>query len=207
MADRDARRVAHAAATVRLAAVVAELTAAGLAPPQVTGGGTGTYALDFAAGVFTEIQAGSYALMDVDYDVAGAPEGDWAFDPALFVAATVVSVQHAALVTCDAGLKALYTDGPAPRVVAGAAPGSRWRSMGDEHGAIIHPDFIERLRRESIDAIDATDAPPVDAPAEGALVWLQPGHVDPTVALHDAFLVADETGNLERWPIDGRRTT
>lgn len=207
MADRDVRRAAHAAATARLAAVVADFTAAGLAPPQVSGGGTGTYALDLAAGVFSEIQAGSYALMDVDYDVAGAPDGDWPFAPALFVGATVVSVQHKALVTCDAGLKALYTDGPAPRVVAGAAPGSRWRSLGDEHGAIIHPAFIDRLRSETIDAIDAATECPGDAPAEGALVWLQPGHVDPTVALHDAFLVADEAGNLERWPIDGRRTT
>lgn len=205
VADREARRTAHADATARLAAVVAAFVAAGLAPPQVTGGGTGTYALDVAAGVFTEIQAGSYALMDVDYTVAGAPEGDWAFAPALFVASTVVSAQHAALVTCDAGLKALYTDGPAPRVVAGAAPGSRWRSMGDEHGAIIHPDFLERLRSESIDAIDADSRMPADAPDEGTLIWLQPGHVDPTVALHDAFLVADEAGNLERWPIDGRR--
>ena len=207
LADLDARRAAHAAATARLAAAVADFIAAGLAPPQVTGGGTGTYALDLAAGVFTEIQAGSYALMDVDYTIAGAPEGEWAFAPALFVASTVVSTQHAALVTCDAGLKALYTDGPAARVVAGATSGSRWRSLGDEHGAIIHPDFFERLRSETIDIIDAATALPADAPAEGALVWLQPGHVDPTVALHDAFLVADEDGNLECWPIDGRRTT
>jgi D-serine deaminase-like pyridoxal phosphate-dependent protein len=207
MTDRDARRTAHAKATARLAAVVADFVATGLTPPHVTGGGTGTYALDLAAGVFTEIQAGSYALMDVDYGVAGAPAGDWPFQPALFVAASVVSVQHAALVTCDAGLKALYTDGPAPRVVAGAARGSRWRSMGDEHGAIIHPDFIERLRHDAIDAIDAIADWPGDAPAEGALIWLQPGHVDPTVALHDAFLVADEAGKFERWPIDGRRTT
>jgi len=40
---------------------------------------------------------------------------------------------------------------------------------------------------------------------EGDIVWLQPGHVDPTVALHDAFFVADEDGTLERWAIDARR--
>jgi D-serine deaminase-like pyridoxal phosphate-dependent protein len=201
------RADAHAAASARLATTIATLRSAGLAPPQVTGGGTGTYALDLAGGVFTEIQAGSYALMDVDYDVAGGPQGDWPFQPALFLAATVVSTRHVALVTCDAGLKSLYTDGPPPRVIAGAAPGSRWRSMGDEHGAIIHPAFLDRLRNEAIAAIDADSQPPADAPPEGSIVWLQPGHVDPTVALHDHFWLADENGTLEPWPIDARRIT
>ncbi len=176
------RAAANAAFTAKLATLVADLTAAGLAPPHVTGGGTGTYALDIAGGVFTEIQAGSYALMDVDYTDAGAGSGEWPFQPALFVAATVVSAQHTGFVTCDAGLKAFHSDGPPPRVIS--PTGSKWHSMGDEHGAII-----------------GTAAP------EGALVWLQPGHVDPTVALHDAYFVADEDGNLERWPIDARRAS
>lgn len=180
------RAAANAEFTARLALLVDRLRAAGLAPPQVSGGGTGTYALDIAGGVFTEIQAGSYALMDVDYTDAGAGTADgagkWPFHPALFLAATVVSAQHAAFVTCDAGLKAFHSDGPPPRVIG--PPGSRWRSMGDEHGAII--------------GATAT---------EGALVWLQPGHVDPTVALHDAYFVADEDGCLERWPIDARRSS
>ena len=34
----------------------------------VTGGGTGTYPFEAASGVFTEVQPGSYALMDVDYN-------------------------------------------------------------------------------------------------------------------------------------------
>ncbi|MBC7522288.1 MAG: alanine racemase, partial [Sandarakinorhabdus sp.] len=80
------RAAANAAATARLAAVVAALAAEGLAPPQVTGGGTGTYALDLAGGIFTEIQAGSYALMDVDYTLDGSSNGDWPFQPALFLA-------------------------------------------------------------------------------------------------------------------------
>ncbi len=202
------RATANAAATAMIAALVADFTAAGLAPPQVTGGGTGTHALDLAAGVFTEIQAGSYALMDVDYTLAGASTGDWPFRAALFLAATVVSARHKALVTCDAGLKALYTDGPPPQVVAGAAPGSRWRSMGDEHGAIIHPASLEAMRDgATVATIDATGGWHADAPAEGALVWLQPGHVDPTMALHDALFVADEDGSLERWAIDARRAS
>lgn len=201
------RAAANAAFTARLAALVAALVTEGLAPPHVTGGGTGTYDLDVAAGVFSEIQAGSYALMDVDYTDAGAAQGDWPFHPALFMAASVVSAQHVPIVTCDAGLKAFHSDGPPPRVVAGAAPGSRWRSMGDEHGAIVHPAFAERLRNgDSVTAIDASAGVPPDAPAEGGIVWLQPGHVDPTIVLHDAFLVADEDGTFEIWPIDAKRT-
>ena len=207
-----ARGAAHAAASARLAALVARLATLGLAPAQVTGGGTGSFALDLAGGVFTELQAGSYALMDVEYADCGGPDGDWPFQPALFIAATVVSAQHRAFVTTDAGLKAVHSDGPPPRVVAGAAPGSRWRSFGDEHGGILHPAFQERLRSAAdpvamVNAIDAEGAPPADAPAEGALVWLQPGHVDPTVALHDAYFVADEAGDLERWAIDARRVS
>ncbi len=207
IADAAARAAANAAATARLAALVADLAAAGLAPPIVTGGGTGTYALDLAGGVFSEIQAGSYALMDVEYGACAGPDGDWPFQPALFLAAIIVSARHRAFVTCDAGLKALHSDGPPPRVIAGAAPGSRWRSFGDEHGGILHPDFLERLRADpaAVTAIDAEGPSPAGAPAEGALVWLQPGHVDPTVALHDAFFVADEDGRLERWAIDARR--
>ncbi|KAB7645441.1 alanine racemase [Polymorphobacter fuscus] len=204
----NGRAAANAAFTAQLRALVAELGAAGLPPPQVSGGGTGTYSLDIAGGVFTEIQAGSYALMDVDYTNAGAGEGEWPFQPALFLAATVVSANHVPLVTCDAGLKAFHSDGPPPRVVAGAAPGSRWRSMGDEHGAITHPGFADRLAAgESVASIDATSGRPADTPREGAIVWLQPGHVDPTVALHDAYWVADEAGHLQRWAIDARRTS
>ena len=173
------RAAAHADWTARLAALVAELTAAGLAPGQVTGGGTGTAHMDLAACVYTELQAGSYALMDVEY----GDLGDLPFAPALFLAASVVSANHASHVTCDAGHKALHPNGPGQRVVHPA--GSAYRPAGDEHGAIVPPGGV----------------------TEGDLVWLQPGHVDPTVALHDAYFVADEDGRLERWAIDARRVS
>ncbi|RRN61728.1 DSD1 family PLP-dependent enzyme, partial [Caulobacter sp. 602-1] len=101
------------AAFATLKALVAELTAAGLAPPVVTGGGTGTHVFDLASGVYTELQAGSYAVMDVEYDACGAPDGQsWAFEPALFIASTVVSANHKSHVTVDAGFKAVSMDGP-----------------------------------------------------------------------------------------------
>lgn len=180
----DSRAAAHAEWTARLAALVDELRAAGLAPAQVTGGGTGTAHMDLAAGVYTEIQAGSYALMDVEY----GDLGDLPYAPALFLAASVVSANHASPpalshVTCDAGHKALHPNGPGQRVVLPA--GSVYRPAGDEHGVIVPPGGAR----------------------EGDIVWLQPGHVDPTVALHDAFFVADEDGTLERWAIDARRVS
>jgi D-serine deaminase-like pyridoxal phosphate-dependent protein len=183
VSDRTARTEANASATAMVKALVAELVAAVLAPPVVTGGGTGTYALDLAAGVYTELQCGSYALMDVEYTDCGAPVDDWPFAPALFVAASVVSARHPTHVACDAGLKAVAVDGPAARVVS--PMGCSWRAMGDEHGAIIGSDL----------------------PGEGALVFLQPGHCDPTINLYDALFVVDEDGALERWPIDARRVT
>jgi D-serine deaminase-like pyridoxal phosphate-dependent protein len=218
IADAAARRNANDAATARLRRLVDDLRGGGLPPARVTGGGTGTFAFDLAGGVFDELQAGSYALMDVEYGACAAPDGaPWPFEPALFIAATVVSARHKAHVTVDAGLKAVAVDGPPARVVAGAAPGARWFAMGDEHGGIAHPDFLAKLadardplaRDAAVSAIDDDDALgwPGDAPRWGDRVWLQPGHCDPTINLYDAFLVADEDGGLERWPIDARRVS
>jgi 3-hydroxy-D-aspartate aldolase len=201
---REQRSDATAADTAILATLVNDLTAAGLAPPHVTGGGTGTYALDLMSGVFTELQCGSYALMDAEYGACGSASGEWPFRPALHIVASVISAKHKTHVTVDLGLKATSLD-VAPRIVSGAAPGSLWRPLGDEHGAVIHP----AAPGVDVDAIDADPAFPwpTDAPAEGDFVWFQPGHCDPTINLYDAFLVLDEDGGTERWPIDARRVS
>jgi 3-hydroxy-D-aspartate aldolase len=199
----EGRAAANALGTARLKALVADLAAAGLSPPQVTGGGTGTYALDIAGGVFTELQCGSYAVMDAEYDMCGGPEAAWPFDSALYIVASVVSAKHKSHVTIDCGLKATSID-IAPRIVRGAPEGSRWRVLGDEHGAVIHP----AARAGDTDANDADpDIPwPADAPKEGGIVWLQPGHCDPTINLYDGFWVIGDDG-AEWWPIDARRMT
>ena len=203
------RAAANAVGTDALKALVVELTTEGLAPPVVTGGGTGTYDLDLETGVFTELQCGSYALMDAEYRDCGAAHGEWAFEQALFIAATVVSAKHKSHVTIDVGLKATSMD-VNPRVYAGAPEGSIWRSMGDEHGAIAHPAFLERMSEGAdIAALDADPEVvwPDDAPREGDTVWLTPGHCDPTINLYDAFYLTREDGGLDRWPIDARRVS
>lgn len=85
----------------------------------VSAGGTGTWDLNPWA---TEIQAGSYALMDGAYARLGLP-----FRPALSVLATVVSVSTGWAVA-DCGLKALAMDHGNPAVEGGTV----W-FCSDEH--------------------------------------------------------------------------
>src|SRR5438445_2151689 len=73
----------------------------------VSAGGTGTYDINTWA---TEIQAGSYALMDTAYGNLGLP-----FRQTLTILATVISVspRHA---VADCGLKALGLDHGNPTI-------------------------------------------------------------------------------------------
>ena len=76
----------------------------------ISAGGTGTYDLNTWA---TEIQAGSYALMDTAYGKLGLP-----FAQALSILATVISVS-AKWTVADCGLKALGMDHGDPSVEGG----------------------------------------------------------------------------------------
>ncbi len=76
----------------------------------ISAGGTGTYDINHWA---TEIQAGSYALMDTAYGKLGLP-----FEQALSVLATVISVSREWAVA-DCGLKALGMDHGNPSIDGG----------------------------------------------------------------------------------------
>ncbi len=96
----------------------------------VSAGGTGTYDLNRVA---TEIQAGSYALMDTAYDQLGLP-----FAPAASVLATVISVaRHWAVADC--GLKALGMDHGNPSIA-----GAEVSFCSDEHVTFV-PDEPVRV--------------------------------------------------------------
>jgi D-serine deaminase-like pyridoxal phosphate-dependent protein len=85
----------------------------------VSAGGTGTFDRNPVA---TEIQAGSYALMDTAYAKLGLP-----FRPALSVLASVVSVS-ASHAVADCGLKALGMDHGGPSI-----DGAKVWFCSDEH--------------------------------------------------------------------------
>jgi D-threonine aldolase len=94
----------------------------------VSAGGTGTYDINTWA---TEIQAGSYALMDTAYANLGLP-----FLQALSVLSTVISVSEGWAVS-DCGLKALGMDHGNPSV-----EGAEVWFCSDEHLTVVPEDAL-----------------------------------------------------------------
>jgi len=100
----------------------------GLSAEIISGGSTGTWDIDTGIAEVTELQAGSYVLMDLAYGKLGLP-----FLHAITVISTVISANHDGFVTVDGGLKAFSTDrGYGPEAVGLANSGYRWG--GDEFG-------------------------------------------------------------------------
>ena len=87
-----------------------------------------------------------------------------------------VCASHA---VCDAGHKSHAIDSGLPQVQGAAL---EYGNGGDEHGIL------------------RTTRPDVHLPAIGDVLWLIPGHCDPTVNLHD-FLVGVR-GGLERGVVE-----
>jgi len=100
--DRDERRRRTAEAMERLARAHADVGG-----EVISAGGTGTFDLNERA---TEIQAGSYVLMDTAYARLGLP-----FEPAFWVLSTVISVSPDWAVA-DCGLKSLGMDHGNPAI-------------------------------------------------------------------------------------------
>lgn len=190
LADRRARVLEQAA---RLEGIVAALTAAGLAPGIVTGGGTGTFGIDRRLGLFTELQIGSFMFLDSLYGpLPIEADGTNPFRHALFVRAAVISANSLGndtpKVIVNAGLKAFATDSGLPRLaapVAGIAPEDvTYVYKGDEHGALM--------------------LPPGAALPLGQEVELIPSHCDPTVNLYPRYHLRRGGDWAVNWPILGR---
>ncbi len=179
-ADRKAKAVEQWA---RLQPFLDALSAAGLAPGIVTGGGTGTHQLDLEDGPFTEIQPGSYLFMDKQYGAIELAPGGAPFETALTIAARVISVNQPGLAVIDAGFKAMATDAGPARLQGDAA--ASYQFMGDEHGGLRYGESAAR-------------------PGVNELVRLVAPHCDPTVNLHDHFHIMRGDRLVEIWPIDAR---
>ena len=186
-AAQHMRQPAHRKAAIAQATEWARITrdaivAKGVACERITGAGTGTFWHERDSGVFNEIQAGSYIFMDRDYrDNLMAP-GDLAFEHALFVQTTVMSQTKSGRAIVDAGLKASSVDSGMPAVWQ--RPDLKYIKASDEHGVV--------------------ELSPQAQVALGDVLWLVPGHCDPTVNLYDELIGVRHGHVASIWPISAR---
>jgi D-serine deaminase-like pyridoxal phosphate-dependent protein len=108
----------------------------GLAVEMVSAGGTGTYSISGRFPGVTEIQGGSYLLMDTDYQTVCED-----FNLALSVLGTVISRTGNERLILDIGLKEISGERGLP--VLKNANGARLRKLNAEHAIvdIVDPDF------------------------------------------------------------------
>jgi D-serine deaminase-like pyridoxal phosphate-dependent protein len=143
----------------------------------VSAGGTGTYRLHADRRRVTEVQAGSYALMDTHYARLGHP-----FQQACFVVGTVVSA-NPKFAVADVGLKAMGMDHGNPSVETLDGNGADVWFLSDEH---------------------VTFVPHTGVAAVGDRVRVIPAHIDPTMAMHEVAWLVMGDQVIDHWPIDLR---
>ena len=164
---------------------LALLDEAGIVIPVVSGGGTGTYNMESDLGLINELQAGSYAFMDIEYrDIGGVDSEQFLdFGVSLFVLVTAISQPQSRLITVDGGFKSFASDKMAPefRDVEGVI----YHWGGDEHGIVQLNNPSREIRLGS------------------KLSMLTP-HCDPTVNLHDFYFPYRDGLVHEVWPISAR---
>jgi 3-hydroxy-D-aspartate aldolase len=175
--ERDRREAMARGALDRLLSTLPLFKDAALPTGIVSAGSTGTYDMTGRMNGVTEIQAGSYVLMDTAYGKEGLP-----FEQAFWVLGTVLSRPTPTSVTADCGHKSCSQDHGMPDVrdVTGATV----TFLADEHAMIAVP---------GDSAIQVGDR-----------VRLVPSHIDPTINLHDVFYALEGDTVVGRWPIEAR---
>ncbi len=157
----------------------------GLPVDIVTGGSTGTYNIDSEIEGITELQAGSYALMDSLYHGIGAKNGSATYDDfacALTVLTRVISRKYPNKATIDAGNKSLTRETDLVK----DWPGVRVRPAGAEYGMLVWQD----ADRE---------------PRLGDLAELIPSNLDMSVNTFDRMYVCRGDAVVDVFSVLGRR--
>jgi D-serine deaminase-like pyridoxal phosphate-dependent protein len=169
--ETELRHAKQRAAMAMFVGTADLIMAAGIPCPILSAGGTATWDWTAADPRITEIQAGSYVVMDVFH---GAMVGD--FENSLFVAATVIS-RRPDRVIVDAGSKSMGAPGLA-RIAGHDLANHRF---DEEHGVFV-ADSTTRLR-------------------VGDVVELIPGYAPATVNWYDAFHVVENDVVVDIWPV------
>ena len=158
----------------------------GVSVDIVSGGSSGTFNIDSELEGLTELQSGSYCVMDLDYRKIGGKSGpaNDEFEMALTVLTTVISVPSAEMAMIDAGLKSFSTDKPfVPEAVEW--PGVEYSWAGDEHGRLMVTE-------------------PGRLPKLGDRIEFFPPHCDPTINLYDKIHAMRGDKVEAVWEIAGR---
>lgn len=180
------RRDAVVASNKIISRLVSELTASGLKPDIVSGGGTGTFDMLNIDKAFTELQVGSYVVMDAQYNEVWTQDNRTPpFGTALFVQTVVISNNHPGFVTTDAGQKRFAKDAGQPVIAMGAPDGSTYMTAGDEHGFVRFDDSSRHA-------------------ALGQRIECITPHCDPTINLFDEYHCVRGNTVVDIWPIDAR---
>ncbi len=122
-----------------LADSAALMEGSGIPVEVVSTGGTGTYSISGDCAGITDVQVGSYLLMDTRYMNLGAP-----FSRALTVLGTVVSKRDAAHAILDCGVKAISGERGLPELKG--VEGAKLVALHAEHALIdILPDSLSGI--------------------------------------------------------------
>jgi D-serine deaminase-like pyridoxal phosphate-dependent protein len=152
------------------------LEAAGIPADIVSTGGTGTYAVCGSYPGITEIQAGSYLLMDTQYRDRGAP-----FRRALTILASVISTRGSNHAVIDCGLKELSAERGLSELKD--LPGVTLKALHAEHGLL---------------QLDTNSGPPLEV-GQKIELWVQ--YSDATVNLHTSLYGVRNGQTEEVFPI------
>jgi len=152
------------------------LDGAGIPTDIVSTGGTGTYAVCGSYPGITEVQAGSYLLMDTQYRDRGA-----SFGRALTILASVISTRGSNHAVIDCGLKELSAERGLSELKD--LPGVTLKALHAEHGLL---------------QLDTNSGPPLEV-GQKIELWVQ--YSDATVNLHTSLYGVRNGQTEEVFPI------
>lgn len=182
--DVNERRQRSHEVLAKVVAIKNAVIAEGIVCKILTGSGTGSFSIDAEINGITEIQPGSYTVMDQEYNDIEYKEEQ--FLTAMTMLSTVISTNHTTHVTVDAGTKALYRVAALPKIISHPHLEYDWNGFGDEHGKVTVIDKNYSL------------------PSLGEVLELTVGHCDPTINLFDKFYITENDIVTDVWDIDAR---
>lgn len=151
----------------------------------ITGGGTGTFDIDMKAGIYTDLQVGSYLFMDVKHQaVQLTQEAQSPFKPSLFILTSVISTSKGYAIT-DAGFKALASSDLPPKIIVDEPSTLSYVLAGSEQGKISWKNEEERLEL-------------------GQKVLCLAPYSDAVVNLYNFFSCLRKDVLIDFWPIQAR---